>query len=166
MAAEFLQMRGIVKHYGRSPVLRAVNFSAEMGEVHALVGENGAGKSTLMKILAGGLRCDGGEISIANEVVAINDPRDAQRLRISAVYQEFSLIPHLFLHFPHGFIAKTVVMPANFCELGITRFETDLERFSYIRQEILESLGRAIECSGDWRVVCPPSRRDVWGVSL
>lgn len=95
MAAEFLQMRGIVKHYGRSPVLRAVNFSAEMGEVHALVGENGAGKSTLMKILAGGPRCDRGEISIANEVVAINDPRDAQRLRISAVYQEFSLIPHL-----------------------------------------------------------------------
>lgn len=95
MAAEFLQMRGIVKHYGRSPVLRAVNFSAEMGEVHALVGENGAGKSTLMKILAGGLRCDWGEISIANEVVAINNPRDAQRLRISAVYQEFSLIPHL-----------------------------------------------------------------------
>jgi ribose transport system ATP-binding protein len=95
MAAEFLQMRGIVKHYGRSPVLRAVNFSAEMGEVHALVGENGAGKSTLMKILSGGVRCDRGEISIANEVVEVNDPHDAQHLGISAVYQEFSLIPHL-----------------------------------------------------------------------
>ena len=95
MAAEFLQMQGIVKHYGRSPVLRGVNFSAAVGEVHALVGENGAGKSTLMKILSGGVRCDRGEISIANEIVEVNSPHDAQGLGISAVYQEFSLIPHL-----------------------------------------------------------------------
>jgi ABC-type sugar transport system ATPase subunit len=95
MAVEFLRMRGIVKHYGASPVLRAVNFSAEMGEVHALVGENGAGKSTLMKILAGGVMRDSGEIFIANEVAAINTPHDAHQLGIKAVYQEFSLIPHL-----------------------------------------------------------------------
>jgi very-short-patch-repair endonuclease len=69
-----------------------------------------------------------------------------------------------FLDFPHGFIT-TPWMPADFCELGIIRFEADLERFSYIRQEILESLRRAIESCGDWRMVCPPSRRVVWGLS-
>ncbi len=95
MAAEFLQMRGIVKHYGAAPVLRAVDFSARVGEVHALVGENGAGKSTLMKILAGAVRRDSGEIVLADEAAPINTPHDAQRLGIHAVYQEFSLIPHL-----------------------------------------------------------------------
>jgi ribose transport system ATP-binding protein len=95
MAADFLQMRGIVKHYGASPVLRNVDFSAERGEVHALVGENGAGKSTLMKILAGAARCDSGDITIAGKHAAINTPHDAHQLGIHAVYQEFSLIPHL-----------------------------------------------------------------------
>src|SRR5512143_2086920 len=92
---EFLQMRGIVKHYGPSPVLRSVDFFAEAGEVHALVGENGAGKSTLMKILAGAVRRDAGEITIAGEGSVIHTPHDAHRLGIHAVYQEFSLIPHL-----------------------------------------------------------------------
>jgi hypothetical protein len=84
---------------------------------------------------------------------------------IATLFGEIAIHHGDFLNFPHGFIAKTVVMPADFCELGITRFEADLERFSYIRQEILESLRRAIESCGDWRMVCPPSRRDIWAVS-
>ncbi len=92
---EFLQMRGIVKHYGPSPVLRNIDFCAEAGEVHALVGENGAGKSTLMKILAGAVRRDAGEITIAGEGTVIHTPHDAHQIGIHAVYQEFSLIPHL-----------------------------------------------------------------------
>lgn len=68
-----------------------------------------------------------------------------------------------FLNFPHGFIAETVVMPADFCELGIARFEADLERFDYIRDDILKSLRHAAAARGDWRLVYPPSRRRVWG---
>jgi hypothetical protein len=45
--------------------------------------------------------------------------------------------------FPHGFIADTVVFPADFCELGIERFRRDLERFALIRAEILGSLVKA-----------------------
>jgi very-short-patch-repair endonuclease len=67
-----------------------------------------------------------------------------------------------FLNFPHGFIAPTVVMPADFCELGIARFEDDLERFAYIRGEILDSLKRAVTTRDDWRLVYPPSRVAAW----
>ena len=70
----------------------------------------------------------------------------------------------VFLRFPHGFIAKTVAMPADFCELGVARFEADLVRFSYIRTEILESLHRACQACGDWRTIYPPSRREEWTV--
>ena len=67
-----------------------------------------------------------------------------------------------FLNFPHGFIASTVVMPADFC-VGIARFEDDLERFGYIAGDILQSLKEAAAARGDWRTVYPSSRYEKWG---
>ena len=68
-----------------------------------------------------------------------------------------------FKDFPHGFIADTVVFPADYCELGVVRFLRDLERFAAIRREILASLERAAVSRGDWRFVYPPSLRPVPG---
>ncbi len=59
---EYLVMKGICKGFGGTQALQDVDFSAVMGEVHAISGENGAGKSTLVKILSGALPCDKGEI--------------------------------------------------------------------------------------------------------
>ena len=92
---DFLQMRGISKSYDGTHALREVDFSAAKGEVHAIVGENGAGKTTLMKILAGALRPDAGEILLAGKPIDMSTPHDAFGLGIRTVYQEFSLIPHL-----------------------------------------------------------------------
>jgi hypothetical protein len=62
-----------------------------------------------------------------------------------------------FKTFPQGFIADTVVFPADYCELGIERFQHDLQRFAFIAADILASLARATERLGDWRLVYPPS---------
>jgi hypothetical protein len=56
-----------------------------------------------------------------------------------------------FKDFPHGFIADTVVFPADFCELGVERFLADLSRFAAIRTDILASLERATVGRGDRR---------------
>ncbi|MEW6577751.1 MAG: sugar ABC transporter ATP-binding protein [Chloroflexota bacterium] len=90
-----LQMRQISKSYEGTQALRAVDFSAVAGEVHAIVGENGAGKSTLVKILSGAVRRDRGQILLDGDLVEIDNPFQAHELGIRAVYQEFSLIPHL-----------------------------------------------------------------------
>ena len=92
---DFLQMRGISKNFDSTQALRGVDFSAVAGEVHAISGENGAGKSTLVKILSGALPRDAGEILLAGEPVELGTPVRARRLGICAVYQEFSLVPHL-----------------------------------------------------------------------
>jgi ABC-type sugar transport system ATPase subunit len=92
---DFLVMRGISKSFDGTQALKGVDFSARLGEVHAIVGENGAGKSTLMKILAGALHRDAGEIILDGSPVLINSPFAAHKLGIRAVYQEFSLVRHL-----------------------------------------------------------------------
>lgn len=92
---DFLVMRNIHKSFDGTQALKGVDFSARLGEVHAIVGENGAGKSTLMKILAGALQKDSGEVILDGEPVSIKSPLSARRLQIQAVYQEFSLVSHL-----------------------------------------------------------------------
>jgi ATP-binding cassette subfamily F protein 3 len=57
-----LDVQGIVKHFGPEPVLDGVTFEVRPGEKIGLVGPNGAGKSTLMKILAGTLDADAGQV--------------------------------------------------------------------------------------------------------
>jgi ribose transport system ATP-binding protein len=93
--ADFLVMRGIRKSFDVTEALRGVDFSAQRGEVHAIVGENGAGKSTLMKILSGAIPRNAGEILIDGLPADVSTPLTAHRLGIRAVYQEFSLVPHL-----------------------------------------------------------------------
>jgi hypothetical protein len=66
-----------------------------------------------------------------------------------------------FRCFPHGFISNTVVFPADFCELGLARFEADLMRFSYIKADILASLKRAM-LKRDAYEVYPPSKLAAW----
>jgi ribose transport system ATP-binding protein len=93
--SDLLVMRGIRKSFDGTQALKGVDFSARRGEVHAIVGENGAGKSTLMKILAGALQRDAGEILLDGQPAILKSPFSAHRLGIRAVYQEFSLVRHL-----------------------------------------------------------------------
>ncbi len=88
-------MSGIAKSFPGVRALDGVSLDVRAGEVHALVGENGAGKSTLMKILAGAYRADEGTIEIDGKAVTIDGPKDAERLGIGMIYQEFNLVPDL-----------------------------------------------------------------------
>ena len=69
------------------------SFSADFGEVHALVGENGAGKSTMIKILSGVLRRDTGTLKVRGTQVDFRSPHLARALGIGTVFQELTLMP-------------------------------------------------------------------------
>ncbi|MGA2759658.1 MAG: ATP-binding cassette domain-containing protein, partial [Candidatus Cybelea sp.] len=86
-------MRGIGKSFPGVRALSDVSLTLAAGEVLVLVGENGAGKSTLMRILAGALRADSGQIAIDGAPVEIDSPQRAQHLGIGMIYQEFTLVP-------------------------------------------------------------------------
>ncbi len=61
MSASLL-VSGVSKRYGATTILDNVDLTVQAGEVVALTGENGAGKSTLMRICAGVLAADAGEV--------------------------------------------------------------------------------------------------------
>ncbi|WP_273334380.1 sugar ABC transporter ATP-binding protein [Dictyoglomus turgidum] len=88
-------MENINKSFPGVQALKDAYFELNKGEVHALVGENGAGKSTLMKILVGAYRKDSGRIIYKGKEVDIPNPRVAQEMGISMVFQELNLMPHL-----------------------------------------------------------------------
>jgi ABC-type sugar transport system ATPase subunit len=88
-------MEGISKSFGGVHALQGVSFEAAAGEVHALCGENGAGKSTLMKILAGALGADQGQILVDGQPAAFCGPRDAEDRGIRIIHQELNLVPDL-----------------------------------------------------------------------
>jgi ribose transport system ATP-binding protein len=96
LAAEspLLEVIDISKAFPGVQALSHVNFRVNASEVVALVGENGAGKSTLMKILSGAYRMDTGTIMIKGKPVNPENPRHAQSLGISIIYQEFNLTPN------------------------------------------------------------------------
>jgi len=90
-----LRLRGISKHFFGSPALHEMDFELYAGEVHALFGENGAGKSTLLQLITGDSQPSQGNILINDEVVKIKSVHHAKDLGISAVFQEYTLVPPL-----------------------------------------------------------------------
>ena len=90
-----LLMEDIRKSFGAVTVLKGITFDVFPGEVHALLGENGAGKSTLMKILMGIHPPTSGRYLVGGQEVNFASPSEAQKNRVSMVYQEFGLVPHL-----------------------------------------------------------------------
>ena len=95
MTQPYLELKEISKSFPGVKALHRVSLDVRAGECHALVGENGAGKSTLMKILAGALLPDTGEILIGGMPAGIDSPLSARRRGVSMIYQELNLLPEL-----------------------------------------------------------------------
>ncbi len=132
-----LRMQGISKRYPGVVALDGVDLEVVPGEVHILLGENGAGKSTLMKILAGAVRRDVGTIEMDGTLAVLNSPRDAQRLGISIIYQEFNLVPHLS-------VAENIFLGREFKALpGVI----DQGRIVREAAALLKNLGVAIDAN-------------------
>ena len=90
-----LKFNNISKDFPGVKALSNVSFSLNEGEVLALIGENGAGKSTLVKCLTGAHSPSAGTIELFGKEYSYLRPEQARNLGVSAVYQEFNLVPGL-----------------------------------------------------------------------
>jgi len=93
--AAVLEARNLRRSY--PGVLAVDDFSMSLlrGEILGLVGPNGAGKSTVIKMLAGAVKPEQGEIAVGGETVDIAGPLHATQLGLSFVHQELTDVPNL-----------------------------------------------------------------------
>jgi putative spermidine/putrescine transport system ATP-binding protein len=87
-----LEMRGIERSFGTSPVLDGVDLTVQAGQCAALLGPSGSGKSTLLRIVAGLDDASRGEVLLDGRRVDGDAP---ERRRTSLVFQRPRLFPHL-----------------------------------------------------------------------
>src|SRR6059058_5356333 len=93
--SNFIEVREVSKSYGGVHALSGVSLEIAAGEVHALCGENGAGKSTLIKILAGSVMPDRGEVIVTGLPLRLADVRASEAAGIAVIHQESVAFPHL-----------------------------------------------------------------------
>lgn len=90
-----IQAQGINKAFGSLQVLKDVNFSAEKGEVVAIMGASGAGKSTFLQILGTLLPADSGTLEIAGLSAEGSEKvlSEFRNRHIGFVFQAHHLLP-------------------------------------------------------------------------
>jgi ribose transport system ATP-binding protein len=81
-----LYVKDAHKSFGVTKALNGCSFSANFGEIHAIVGGNGCGKSTLAKVLSGVLPLDSGKVSILGHHPS--SPSESKSVGIATVFQE------------------------------------------------------------------------------
>ena len=118
-----LELIGITKRYPPQVLANdVVSLSFAAGEIHGLIGENGAGKSTLMRITAGAIEADAGEIRLDGRAVHFASPAAARAAGVVMVHQHFavfeslSVLENILLALPRG--TKRQILAARITALG------------------------------------------------
>jgi len=87
-----LELKNISKSYKTNKVLDDVNLFVEEGEMIALLGPSGSGKTTILRLIAGFLESNGGQILVDGvDIAAI----PTHKRNIGVVFQDYALFPHM-----------------------------------------------------------------------
>jgi branched-chain amino acid transport system ATP-binding protein len=82
-----IELRGVEKKFGITPVIRNINLAVAQGERHALIGPNGAGKSTTFNLISGYMKPSSGSILMHGEVISHLPPYRINRRGLSRSFQ-------------------------------------------------------------------------------
>lgn len=90
-----LEVKGLVKYYGRRKVVDGVSFQVDVGEVVGLLGPNGAGKTTSFRMTTGQVTPNGGKVTFDGKDVTQLPMYRRARLGMGYLAQETSVFRKL-----------------------------------------------------------------------
>lgn len=96
-----LEIKNLYKSFGKTEVLKGVNFSMEEGEVISIIGSSGSGKTTLLRCINFLERADKGQILLDGKLLFDGDSEKStsskeirkKQLNFGLVFQDFNLFP-------------------------------------------------------------------------
>jgi ABC-2 type transport system ATP-binding protein len=127
-----LRVSGLTKTYGGRSAVSNLSFDVPSGEIFGLLGPNGAGKTTTLKIIAGLVMPDSGNVEI-NSIDAAADPESARAVT-AYVPDEPTLYPRLTGREFLRFIGRMRLIPAEDLEDRIAFHETLFEMGEWLDQ--------------------------------
>src|SRR3989441_4681013 len=89
-------IKGLTKRYGDLAALEGLDLRVEPGELVSLLGPSGCGKTTTLRLVAGFLRPEAGEIWVGDR--CLSSPTSVvppERRRMAMIFQSYALWPHM-----------------------------------------------------------------------
>ncbi|MBD1867670.1 ABC transporter ATP-binding protein [Oculatella sp. FACHB-28] len=104
MAEPLIELKGVSKSFGNNVVLDQVDLTIYRGEALAVIGPSGTGKSTILRIIAGLLAPDSGEVFVQGQrrKGLVDDAQDP--IGIGMVFQQAALFDSLSVDENVGFL--------------------------------------------------------------
>jgi ABC-2 type transport system ATP-binding protein len=99
-----LSCRGLRRAFGAIQAVDGIGFEIGAGETYGLLGPNGAGKTTTISMVAGLLRPDGGEVTVAGTAMTPSAVR--AKAAVGLVPQELAIYPDLTARENLAFFAR------------------------------------------------------------
>ena len=104
MTEPLIELKGVCKSFGNNIILDHIDLAIHQGEALAIIGPSGTGKSTILRIIAGLLQADAGEIYVQGQrrIGLIEDAEDP--IGIGMVFQQAALFDSLTVRQNVGFL--------------------------------------------------------------
>lgn len=131
-----LEVKGIKKSFGKTQVLKGIDFELQKGEVLSIIGSSGSGKTTLLRCINFLEFANEGTITVNGELIydGLNDKkiRDRElgkkRMHFGLVFQDFNL-------FPQYTVLQNLILAPSLMKLGT---KSELEQTA---RRIIERVG-------------------------
>ncbi|HET7730130.1 MAG TPA: ABC transporter ATP-binding protein [Usitatibacter sp.] len=109
-----LELVALTKRYGPVTSVDGIDLAVEPGEFICLLGPSGCGKTTTLRMIAGFIEPDGGEVRVSGKVISrVGMSTPPERRNMGMIFQSYAVWPHMTLRDNVAYGLKMRGVPAE-----------------------------------------------------